>query len=293
MINVNHKKRILFSIYMMFFVLSVQAQAIERAFVVYNTKGKKTSVKNMLAVSKRADCILFGEFHDNPIVHWLQLEMANSLSNSKSICFGFEMFESDQQTIVDNYVSGKLTEQQFKDSCRWWPNYITDYKPLIELAKEKGIPCIASNVKRKYASLLFKNGRSSLDTLSVNEKNKFAPLNFQVDSTLSQYREVRKMGGHGKGLGMMEAQAFKDATMAMHIKKWLDLNFQVLHFNGAFHSDYYQGILWYLTQSTTVSQFKYLTISTVSQKNINTLEKEHLGKADFIICVPENMTKTH
>jgi len=66
-----------------------------------------------------------------------------------------------------------------------------------------------------------------------------------------------------------------------------------LHFNGAFHSDYYQGILWYLTQSTTASQFKYLTISTVSQKNINTLEKEHLGKADFIICVPENMTKTH
>ncbi|MFM7473411.1 MAG: ChaN family lipoprotein [Crocinitomicaceae bacterium] len=271
----------------------IKAQSFEKAFIVYTSKGKKTTVNNMLNDSKKADCILFGEFHDNPITHWLQLETAKFLSGSNSLCLGFEMFESDQQQLVDDYLSGKLNDKQFSDSCRLWPNYETDYKPLIELAKQKGIPCIASNVKRKYASLLFKKGRAALDTLSEAEKNKFASLDFKLDSTLSQYREVRKMGGHGMGIGMMEAQAFKDATMAMHIQKYLSLNFQVLHFNGAFHSDYYQGILWYLMQNQSFLVKKKLTISTVSQEDITKLDKEHFGKADYIICVSETMTKTH
>ncbi len=271
----------------------IKAQSFEKAFIVYNAKGKKTTVNNMLNDSKKADCILFGEFHDNPITHWLQLETAKFLSGSTSLCLGFEMFESDQQQLVDDYLSGKLTDKQFSDSCRLWPNYETDYKPLIDLAKQKGFPCIASNVKRKYASLLFKKGRAALDTLSEAEKNKFASLDFKLDSTLSQYREVRKMGGHGMGIGMMEAQAFKDATMAMHIQKYLSLNFQVLHFNGAFHSDYYQGILWYLMQNPSFLVKKKLTISTVSQDDITKLDKVHFGKADYIICVSESMTKTH
>jgi hypothetical protein len=91
----------------------------------------------------------------------------------------------------------------------------------------------------------------------------------------------------------MEAQAFKDATMAMHIVKYLNLNFQFIHFNGAFHSDYYQGILWYIQQTEVGKKKKFLTISTVTQTDISKLDKEHIGKADYIICIPETMTRTH
>jgi len=262
------------------------------AYILYNSNGKKTSFKKLSDQAKKSDCILFGEYHDNPITHWLQYDLTNELI-STNLVLGFEMFESDQQAVVDGYLSGQLTEKQFKDSCRLWPNYETDYKPLIDLAKQKGIPCVASNVKRKYASLLFKKGRIALDTLLETDKKLFAPLDFKIDSTLSQYREVRKMGGHEMGGNMMEAQAFKDATMAMHILKYLTTNFQVIHFNGAFHSDYYQGILWYIQQSETGKKKKFLTISTVTQSDISKLEKENFGKADFIICVPETMTRTH
>jgi hypothetical protein len=71
------------------------------------------------------------------------------------------------------------------------------------------------------------------------------------------------------------------------------MNFQILHFNGAFHSDYHQGILWYIQQTTLGKKKKFLTISTVTQNDISKLEKENLKKADFIICVPETMTRTH
>lgn len=264
----------------------------KHAYILYNSTGKKTNFNKLCEVAKKSDYILFGEYHDNPIVHWLQYDLTENLV-SKNLVLGFEMFESDQQAILDGYLSGKLTEKQFKDSCRLWPNYDTDYKPLVDLAKQKGIPCVASNVKRKYASLLFKKGRAALDTLPEMDKKLFAPIDFKIDSTLSQYREVRKMGGHEMGGNMMEAQAFKDATMAMHIVKYLTSNFQIIHYNGAFHSDYYQGILWYVKQTEVGKRKKFLTISTVSQTDVSKLEKEHLGKADFIICVPETMTRTH
>lgn len=262
------------------------------AYAIFSSTGKKTSFKKLVDQSKNADCILFGEYHDNPIVHWLQFELSNEIA-STNLVLGFEMFESDQQQVLDGYLSGKLNEKQFQDSCRLWPNYETDYKPLIDLAKNKNLACVATNVKRKYASLLFKKGRAALDSLPELERKLFAPLDFKIDSTLSQYREVRKMGGHEMGGNMMEAQAFKDATMAMHILKYLDMNFQILHFNGAFHSDYHQGILWYLQQTTLGKNKKFLTISTVTQNDISKLEKENLKKADFIICIPETMTRTH
>lgn len=264
----------------------------KKAFIIYSKNGKKTNFKKLVDKAKNSDCILFGEYHDNPIAHWLQLELTNELA-SKNLVLGFEMFESDQQRILDLYVSGKMDENQFKDSCRLWPNYETDYKPLIDFAKSKNLLCVATNVKRKYASLLFKKGRAALDTLPESEKKLFAPLNFNIDSTLSQYREIRKMGGHEMGGNMMESQAFKDATMAMHILKYLNTNFQFIHFNGAFHSDYHQGILWYIQQTEVGKKKKILTISTVTQVEIGKLEKENHNKADFIICVPENMTRTH
>jgi len=38
---------------------------------------------------------------------------------------------------------------------------------------------------------------------------------------------------------------------------------------------------------------KIATISTISQEDISKLDKENLGKADFIICVDEDMTTTY
>ena len=107
--------------------------------------------------SSKKELVLFGEFHDNPITHWLQYELMLSLYDvhQTNLVLGFEMFEQDQQGVVDRYLSGELNEKQFKDSCRLWENYTTDYKPLLDFAKDKKLTCIASNVERKYASLLF------------------------------------------------------------------------------------------------------------------------------------------
>ena len=269
----------------------------ENAFIVYKSNGKKTSVKELKKTASSAQFIFFGEFHDNPISHWLEFELTQSLFEQKkqNLVLGFEMFEQDQQRILNDFLSGKLTEKQFTDSCRLWPNYETDYKPIIDFAKENQLVCLADNIQRKYASLLFKKGRAALDTLSPSIKAQMADVNFPIDTTLSQYREIKAMGGEHMGVNMIEAQAIKDATMAKFIWEGVkNDDAVVLHFNGAFHSDFYQGIIWYLKNDKRwKSDKKIVTISTVTQTDIQKLDKEHLGRADFIICVPESMTRTH
>ena len=98
------------------------------------------------------------------------------------------------------------------------------------------------------------------------------------------------IGDHGTP-ELVKAQALKDANMAHFIANNYKKGSVFLHLNGAYHSDFKEGILWYLNKINP--QFNTLTISTVEQNSIGELEKENINKADFIICVPSTMTKTY
>ena len=98
------------------------------------------------------------------------------------------------------------------------------------------------------------------------------------------------MGGHS-GENFPKAQAIKDATMAHFILKNHQQGQLFLHLNGSYHSDNYEGILWYLQQQQP--DLKVVTISSVYQPSIQDLLPDNRGKADFTLAVPESMTKTY
>lgn len=283
----------LFTIAMAFALISFNGFGQKvKAYEIYNSKGKKVSYEKMVKSLNEGEFVFFGEYHDNPISHWLQVEVLEDLyqKHGKSLVLAFEMFEQDQQDLLDSYVSGSMEAKQFEDSCRLWPNYKTDYKPLVDFAKENQLKCVASNIPRRYASLLFKKGREALDSLSAEEKSWIAPLDFVVDTTLSQYAALQEMSMHGMG-DFTSAQAIKDATMAHFSLKNMKEGDILYHVNGAYHSDYHQSIIWYIQQEKPDA--KVISITTVSQADVNKLEEDNKGRADFIICVDENMTSTH
>lgn len=261
------------------------------AYVLYNSEGKKTSYKKMIKELAKKDILLFGEFHNNAIAHWLELSVAKDLSEKRNLIFGAEMFEADNQQALNDYLAGKLTAKGLDSTARLWSNYKTDYAPIVNFAKEKNAVFVATNIPRRYASMVSKKGFESLDTLSALEKTWIAPLPMDYDSTLPGYvKMVEMMGGHG-GANMPKAQATKDATMAYFILQNFKPGYLFIHYNGSFHSDNYDGINWYLKRKQP--DLKYATITTVSQKNIKELLAENKGKADYIICVDEDMTNTY
>ncbi|MFT5764037.1 MAG: putative iron-regulated protein [Saprospiraceae bacterium] len=260
-------------------------------YVIYSANGKKVSYKKMLKTLAVKDIILFGEIHNNPISHWLQYELTVDINDKRPLTLGAEMLETDNQKELNSYLEGNINKEQLDSLARLWPNFETDYAPLVDFAKEKNLPFIATNIPRRYASLVFKKGFEILDSLSKEEKEWIAPLPIPFDSELPTYKNIlTMMGDHGTPELVM-AQATKDATMASFILKNYKNGNLFLHYNGAYHSNNYEGILWYLKREN--SHLNYATISTVSQENVNKLLKENRHIADFIICVDSNMTTTY
>lgn len=261
----------------------------KKAFVLFDKKGKITTYKRLLKASAKADIVLFGEYHNNPIAHWLQLELIKDLETKRSLILGAEMFERDNQKELNSYLQGTINQKALDSLARLWNNYKTDYKPLVDFALNKKIPFIATNIPRKYASLVYKKGLQVLDTLPINEKQWIVSLPMKYDGTLSQYQKMRKMMAH-MGENLPIAQAIKDATMAETILRDRREGSLFVHFNGSYHSDFYQGIYWYLQQENPHLQI--LTITTLTQSDLKKLNKEAYGQADFILVVDEDMTTT-
>lgn len=264
------------------------------AYIIFDNKAKESSYQKLLNEAQDSDIIIFGELHNNPICHWLQLELTKDLYEfiDDSLVLGAEMFEADNQLLLDEYIYGKINEKNFKNEVKLWSNYDTDYKPLVEFSRDKHLCFIASNIPRRYASLVFNNGLKALDSLDSEAYKFIPPLPFKIDISLKSYQDLLKMeDAPHSNENMPYAQAVKDATMAYFILKNWTKNKLFLHFNGAYHSNNYEGIVWHLKQR--MPDLNILTISTVEQENIDILNKESINIADFIICVPENMTKTH
>ncbi|MFZ1454362.1 MAG: ChaN family lipoprotein, partial [Ferruginibacter sp.] len=119
------------------------------AYILYNAEGKKVSYNKMIKQLAKKDIVLFGEFHNNAISHWLELAVAKDLSETRNLTFGAEMFEADNQQALNNYLSGKLSAKGLDSSARLWSNYKTDYAPIVNFAKEKNAPFIATNIPRR------------------------------------------------------------------------------------------------------------------------------------------------
>lgn len=266
------------------------------AYQIFDSKGKKADFADVVKAALAVDVVFFGEQHNNPINHWLQLDLSKALLEERKsdVIMGAEMFESDNQLILDEYLSGKIKQSNFKEEARLWKNYDTDYEPLVELAKSSGTRFIATNIPRRYASLVNKSGFEGLDSLSILAKAFIAPLPIAYDPELKWYKDMLEMmagaGGHGSA-NLPKAQAAKDATMAFFILQNWNPGKLFIHFNGSYHSDNFGGIVWYLKQA--MPDIRVLTISCVEQAEIGELEEGNTNLADYILCTPSDMTKTH
>ena len=289
-----HTSRVIIFTFSIFLVSGFQKD--KPVYQIYNNNGKAIKYKEVIKEISEADIVFFGEIHNNPISHWLQLEITEDIYQMDSnLILGFEMFEADNQLLLDEFLGGLISEEKFEDEARLWDNYKTDYQPLISFAKEKSLKVVASNVPRRYASLVFNKGLDGLDELSDVAKTYLPPLPIEFDPELDAYKSM---------LGMMHskseddstryyfpmAQAIKDATMAWFIRQNFEKGKKVIHFNGAYHSDNYQGIIWYLKKYLPEIDIK--TISTQEVEDVKNIEGQD-SKADFNIFVVDNITRTY
>lgn len=263
------------------------------AYKLFDAKGKESNYDALLKAAKGADIVFFGELHDNPICHWLQLELTKDLFEHKKndLVLGAEMLEADDQVVLNEYLGGRISEKTFKDECKLWPNHKTDYKPLVDFAKTNKLKFIAANIPRRYANMVYSKGIKALDSLDAQAKQWIVPLPMKYNGELKCYKDiVANAGGHG-GDNLPMSQAIKDATMAHFILKNWEKGKLFLHYNGSYHSNFHESICWYLKQEKP--DLKIVVISSTLQKSLEKMDKENENMGDFVLVTPENITRTH
>jgi len=222
----------------------------------------------MAADLARADVAFFGEQHDDPATHRMQLALLEAIARRRdSVVLSLEMFERDAQPLLDAYLAGRIPEDSLLAAGRPWPRYRTDYRDLVELAKARGWRVVAANVPRPLASAVSRAGLGLLDTLPP-DRRALAAVQLTCPEGNDDYFErfMATMSGmptnHGGGpedaaaarqalVRIYQAQCIKDETMAESIAGAWAPGTLVIHMNGAFHSDFHLG-----TVSRTVHRLR-------------------------------------
>lgn len=289
-------KKILWMV-MLMVSMTAYAQKTPEIYRIFDAKGKEVTYEKMIKSVAGSDVVFFGEIHNCVISHWMELKVLESLAeNNSKLKVGMEMLEADNQLIIDEYTGSVISSDRFEEECRLWPNYSTDYEPLVYYSKRHHLPLIATNVPRRYASVVKEKGLAYLDSLSAEAKRYLPKLPIKYVENKNAQSGFALMGLMGKAKDskpelMAQAQAIKDATMGWFIAQNLKKGEQMIHFNGTYHSDANNGIIPYLKEyrpKTTVS-----TIRAVRQEEIDKIDEDYLGLADFYICITEDMNMSY
>lgn len=289
-------KNILISILLVSFC-SLYAQDF-KPYQFYDQKGNEVQTEKLVNELAGYDVVFFGENHNNSINHLLQLKVTEALYQNKNgrLILGAEMFERDNQPQLNKYLNGKFNAKTLKDSARLWNNFATDYQPLVDFAKDKKLPFIATNVPRRYASQTSKEGLESLNKLPAQDKKYMAQLPIRVTLETPGYPEMKKMmGDHAEEMKVMNfisAQAIKDATMAESILKSLQPGKTFIHYNGNYHSKEFGGIYWYLKQKNPKLKMAVISVFESENPGLKVPEKDYIP-TDYNLVIPADMTKTY
>jgi uncharacterized iron-regulated protein len=263
------------------------------AYRLFDRTGAEARYGTMLDHLVTSAVVLFGELHINPIVHWLQFEVVKDLFAGvrERLIIGVEMFEADDQIILDEYMAGTIGHDALTAETKVWKNYETDYRPIVEFARNHGIPFIGTNIPRRYARLVARGGLGALEKLPDRSKEWIAPLPIPLDLHSPNYRDLLDLGtAHGMDAeNFLAAQAIKDATMAHFILTNRSSERLFVHLNGEYHSRRYGGIFWYLRQAQP--DLAIVTITSVEGENLDFLD-DYRDVADYTIVIPRSMTKT-
>ena len=246
-----------------------------------------------------ADLVFIGEQHDDPATHRMELAVLEGIARRRdSVVLALEMFERDVQPLLNAYLADSTSEEDFLKASRPWKNYVGDYRPLVELARARNWPVVASNVPRSLASLVGRAGLPALDTLAAMSRSQMAEaIACPEDAYYEKFAKVMgDLASHGPAsangeapkarlLRMYQAQCVKDETMGESVARAWRSGRLVVHYNGAFHSDFRLGSA--ARAQRRAPQASLLVVTAVPVKDLDRLKpsKEDRKRADYLLYV--------
>jgi uncharacterized iron-regulated protein len=285
-------------------------------FRVYRSDGTPASLEEIVQAAGSADAVLIGEEHTDYTTHQIQAFLFQRVymvhgsrvgqtdlpsphpamegedgpwPADRPVVLSLEMFETDVQSILDEYLADLITEDHFKRSARPWERYDRDYRPAVEFARVHGLEVVAANAPRRYVNRASRLGKASLDELSEEARSFLPPLPYPDASEAYQAEWDALMGAaaqHMRG-SPLDGQTLWDASMGHSIARALDRNDGglVVHFAGGFHVENHTGIPETLVHYRPGTRI--LVVAARPTEDPGVFGEEHQGLGDFVILTRE------
>ncbi len=278
---------------------SFSQTGIEKHYKIYNTQTQQLTTPRQIAIDcKNADILFFGEEHNDSAGHYLEKVILDALQQQygSKLALSMEMFETDCQLVLDEYLAGYISEDRFSKEARAWSNY-RDYKPMVELAKQHALDVIAANPPRRYVNMVSRKGMKALDSLPKTSKQFLPPLPY--DTATGRYREkfMEFMKGGSPGTGnsrIFYSQCLWDAGMAYSIYVYWKKNKEkkIFHVVGKFHCDEKLGTAEQLQKRN--SKLRIVNISCFSDSSFANPNWKAFSKlGDYVIITDPELKKTY
>ncbi|UNU24914.1 ChaN family lipoprotein [Microcoleus vaginatus] len=228
----------------------------------------------------KAKVVYLGETHDSAEDHQAQLAIIREMQRqNRKIAIAMEMFQRPFQSAIDNYLAGKLTEEQLVEQTEYdrrWRFPWESYAPILRFAKENQLPVLALNtpseVTRKVAS-------QGLESLTAEEKKHIPPIS-EIRTDNAEYRQLllevyqqHQKAEQGNSTGFerfLQAQVLWDETMAEKIAQFVKANpdYQVVVLAGKGHIIYGYGIPSRVERRLGVGNLKVRSVLFNSIENL-------------------------
>ena len=213
-------------------------------------QGQALTLEQAVARVADADIVLVGELHTHPAIHLLQARLLvgldeTSQADGRALVLSMEQFSRADQPVLDAYLAGRIGESALIRDGHAWPNYQSDYRPLVEFAKAQHLPVIAANAPKPLVSCVGQEGPAWLDKLPANRRSQLArELTLGDDGYRQKFMASMHHGDADGNARRFAAQTSWDDTMAESMVDYLGKHpgRRIMHIAGNFHVEGGLGI---------------------------------------------------
>lgn len=208
-------------------LLATATSCLEYDRVLRVGDGKVIRFEQMLEDMKSVTIIFVGESHDNKKHHQSQLDVIKALNESGvSLAVGLEMFRTDSQRELDQWVKGSLGLDEFLKVyyADWglpWPLY----RDIFLYSRNNKIPLVGLNVPHEITQKVSRQGFSSLNDKDLKQ---LPPgISCDIDAEYMDFIRRAYKTHHIRGksfVNFCEAQMVWDKTMAWNLLNFLEEN---------------------------------------------------------------------
>lgn len=269
-------------------VLSTNAAAGEADVMtpIVVEPAKSATLPELMTKLRSERLIYVGETHTAFADHLLQLEVLRRMAaQPEGLAVGVEWFQSRFQPVLDDFLAGNIGEAELLRRTEYYDRWRFDYRlyrPIIQFAKEQGIPIIALNASRELTSEIQRVGISAL----AEDMKQQLPdgYDFEDKDYEGQLREMFELHQRDDAQfqRFLEVQLTWDESMAQRVSDYLKANPQgrILVLAGKGHVSGRSGIPNRVTRRTGIQGTTIATFNPASRI---------FNSADFLVLANDQV----